>query len=299
MEYILDVDSSERDSNLYPNPNDYVVTLNTPLYNVTNISLISARIPTSQLLVNSGNKVITLDGVDYTLDEKNYSNAAVLASDLEQKFAGSNVTSVTYSSNTNTLTFSNVGTSNNFSFDFGENSPSGILGFNGNTVSSTSGTLSAGFTDLAGPSNLIMKLSCNGNDLDKDVFWNDVIYTGRILTSNVLGDYIDYNGHDDPVVHYFHKGPEKSVTRMRVRFYYNNKTTLIPYDFRMADHVLKFKIKCSLDKLQGLDRTQVIPEPYFKPQKRNYVVLISVAIMVILGFLLVFTGSKRTQVPLA
>lgn len=53
--YTLDIDSSERNPVEYPNPSDYVIELNNYIYNVKKISLISARIHSSQLLINDRN----------------------------------------------------------------------------------------------------------------------------------------------------------------------------------------------------------------------------------------------------
>jgi hypothetical protein len=53
--HTLDIDSGERDPILYPNVADYVVHLKNPIYDVTKISLISARIHNSQLLINDYN----------------------------------------------------------------------------------------------------------------------------------------------------------------------------------------------------------------------------------------------------
>lgn len=43
----LSIDSNQRDSTLYPNANNYVITLENPVYQVEEIRLISARIPTT------------------------------------------------------------------------------------------------------------------------------------------------------------------------------------------------------------------------------------------------------------
>jgi len=42
----LTIDSSQRDSTLYPHANNYVITLENPVYQVEEIRLISAHIPT-------------------------------------------------------------------------------------------------------------------------------------------------------------------------------------------------------------------------------------------------------------
>ena len=59
--HTLDIDSSVRDVTLYPNANSYVVNLKTPIYNVSEFKLVSAIIPTTQLLICASNNTFTLD----------------------------------------------------------------------------------------------------------------------------------------------------------------------------------------------------------------------------------------------
>ena len=105
--HTLDIDSSERDPIIHPYANNYVVTLSNPIYDVTTIKLISAHIPTPQLLVNTTNKVFSVDGVDVTLDETNYSSGTDLATDLDIKLSPptSNVDLVTFDGDRNVLIF--------------------------------------------------------------------------------------------------------------------------------------------------------------------------------------------------
>jgi hypothetical protein len=79
-------------------------------------------------------------------------------------------------------------------------------------------------------------------------------YMGRILTSGKTGNMLKYNGRDDPVDHRFYKGTEKSIDRLRVNFYYNNGSKLIPYDFGNRNHILKLEFTCSLDKMNTLEK---------------------------------------------
>ena len=44
----LSIDSSQRDSTLYLHANNYVITLENPIYDVEEIQLVSAYIPTPQ-----------------------------------------------------------------------------------------------------------------------------------------------------------------------------------------------------------------------------------------------------------
>jgi len=71
--HTLDIDSSERDPVLYPNPGDYVVHLKNPIYDVTKISLISARIHNSQYLIHDRNNQFDINGTPVTIPIGNYS----------------------------------------------------------------------------------------------------------------------------------------------------------------------------------------------------------------------------------
>jgi hypothetical protein len=108
--HTLDIDSSERDTLVYPNANNYVISLKNPIYDVSKITLVSARIPTPQLLVNSSNRTFSIDGADITLDMTNYTSGTDLATDLDLKLQPptSNVDSVVFDTDTNALIFSNT-----------------------------------------------------------------------------------------------------------------------------------------------------------------------------------------------
>ena len=70
--HTLNIDSGERDTNVYSYANNYTVTLDNPIYDVTNIKLVSARIPTPQLITCVTNKTFSVDGNVFSLDETNY-----------------------------------------------------------------------------------------------------------------------------------------------------------------------------------------------------------------------------------
>ena len=71
--YTLDIDSSERDPTSYPNPGDYVVELRHPIYDVKKLSIVSARIHASQLLINDNNNTFSVNGTTISLPNENYS----------------------------------------------------------------------------------------------------------------------------------------------------------------------------------------------------------------------------------
>ena len=328
MEFLLDIDSSERDTSLYPEPNDYVINLNRQIYNVTNLKLEAARIPTSQLHINQGNKIFSIDGTSITLIERNFSNGYELASNLQDQFSPptSNINSVTFNSNTNALTFSNtLGSPSGFTLEFydgtnGSNTnsvngtPFSLLGFNQNNQNSSDATITGGSIDLDGPTSLILRVTTNGDDLNKEVYVNggtfsfgtygsnqggpgtvESIYMGRIMTGG-HNQLIDYNGNDDPVTHFFHKGPEKSIDQLRIRFYYNIGSKLIPYDFRSRNHTLKFRVTCSLDKLSSLrvegPIAQELPPPvelpFLEPPPRvdNKYFMLIIGLGLVLGLII-------------
>ena len=175
--HTLDIDSSERHTNVYPYANNYVVTLKEPIYDVTKITLVSARIPTPQLHICETNRTFSINGTDITLEANNYMSGATLASELERQLdvQTSNVIhQVTYDEYRNTLTFSNTAETNDFTFEFftGTNgyiegaeftTPHQVLGFSSNNHSSSNYTLTSGAINLNGPNSLILRLT-NGSD---------------------------------------------------------------------------------------------------------------------------------------
>ena len=328
MEHILEVDSSERDCVEFPNPNDYTVALNTPVYNITNLKLISARIPTFQYMINAGNKQFDVDNQKIILTEGNYDGTS-LASMLQTKLAppASNINSVTFTSATNALTFSNT-LSENFSMKFysGSNSytsksvygtPATVLGFQSIDTPFTS-TVTSGAIDLTGPSNLILRVACNDDDLEKALYVDgstfsfgsntynidyppilEPFYMGRIIAFSDTRSFIELKGANDAVEFYFHRGPVKVATKLRFRWYYNNCNKLVPYDFRGQNHFMKFKLTCVTDKFKIRDKEDLYPElptpidlPFLDPPKRTFFqtkmfIYIVIGILIFIGLFLV------------
>ena len=315
--HTLDIDSSERDTSVYPNANSYVVSLKNPIYDISKVTLLSARIPTPQLLVNASNKTFSVDGTDITLDETNYTNGTDLATDLDVKLQPptSNVDSVVFDSDTNSLVFSNTSSgAHDFTFEFysGTNAyasntsplttPHQIIGFASNDSQSTSNVLTSGAINLSGPNSLILRLSAGSDEFNKLVYSSTPFYTGHILTNGT--DVINYTGADDPLTHQFHRGPQKYIRDIKVEFFYMSHGRLIPYDFRNQDHVLKFEIECSTDKLEGLPKVSpdvvkrelpppisipVIENPY---DWKNYVAIFAVVFTGLILLLLIKRKPK-------
>jgi hypothetical protein len=330
MEHILEVDSSERDCVEFPDPNDYTVALNTPIYNITNLKLISARIPTFQYMINAGNKQFDVDNQTIVLTEGNYTGTT-LASMLQTSLAPptSNIDSVIFTTATNALTFSNTaGTSNCFSMQFysGSNgytsksvygTPATVLGFQAADTPFTS-NITSGAIDLTGPSNLIIRVACNDDDLEKALYVDgatfsfgsntynvdyppvlEPFYMGRIIAFSDTKSFIELKGANDAVEFYFHRGPVKVATKLRFRWYYNNCNKLVPYDFRGQNHFMKFKLTCVTDKFKIRDKEDLYPElpkpidvPFLDPPKRTFLqtklfIYTVIGILTLIGIFLV------------
>ena len=262
--HTLDIDSGDRDPILYPDSGDYTVFLKNPVYNVSKIKLISARIHNSQLLIHDRNNTFTMNTVTYsetiTLPNGNY-DGAELASNLVQH--SDIIDSATYLTTTNDINISNLTNDFTFAFYGGENgyisnasktTPHDVLGLPPNNVHSTSNSLKTGSLNLQGVDAFVLKLSSGSDEFNKSIYFNTPFYTGKILTH---GDVVNYSGADDTLEHEFHSGKQQTISSIRVQFFYSSNGRLIPYDFRNANHVLKFALSCSTDKLENIPKVKI------------------------------------------
>ena len=278
--YTLDIDSGERDPVSYPNPGDYVVELRHPIYDVKKLSIVSARIHASQLLVNDNNNTFSINNTTpatiVTLDNGNYSGRT-LATELDSKLSG---ITVAYDKDKNDITFTG---SSQFTFNFyggtngyhssvavdGKTTPHDILGFPAsNVVSDSNHTLTTGSLNLQGPDALVIKISSGADELNKTVYSDTPFYTGRIL---MCGDVVNYSGSDDAVEHNFDTGTQ-NISKLRIQFFYSSNNRLIPYNFRNANHILKLNIECSTDKLYTTPKVVKdfsLPPPVRSPEMED------------------------------
>tara|TARA_B100000287_G_C20576558_1_gene758686 strand:+ start:75 stop:998 length:924 start_codon:yes stop_codon:yes gene_type:complete len=300
--HTLDIDSGERDPISYPNPADYVVTLKTPIYDVTKISMISARIHNSQFLINERNNTFTINSTTVSIPNGNY-NGRDLASNVVQE-SGGILTSSSFDKDTNAITFNG---GSNFTFKFytgingyntyvsGKTTPHDILGLPANDITSTGNTLTTGSINLQGADAIIVKLSSGSDEFNKTIFSESPFYTGRIL---MCGDVINYSGVDDAVEHNFDSGAQKTISSLRVQFYYSSNNRLIPYDFRNANHILKLAVTCSTDKfvnIPKLMRDDNLPPPLSIPEfedNHRWDVYLPIFFVVATGIFLLFVMKK-------
>jgi hypothetical protein len=305
-------------SNTYSNPNNYVITLENPIYDVSEIKLVSARIPTPQLTICATNNTFSVDGQTVTLTNADYPTGGDLATHLEAELAPpvSNISEVNFDTDTKRLTFSNVGTSNTFTLEFytGDNgylkesstttTPNQVLGFGSNDYASTSNVLTSGAVNLVGPNTLVMKLSSGSDEFTQSVYTLTPFYTGHILLDG--SDFINFNGADDILTHHFHTGPLKYIKDIHVEFFYMSHGRLIPYDFMNQEHILKFEITCSTDKLKNLPKVSLEDEKEKEkeveektsisiPEKDPYKWKIYVGIVIVFGLILIALMSGKSK----
>lgn len=326
MDVCLDVVSDQRDPIKWSNPNDYEVTLNRELYNVTNIKLIAAQIPLSQTLINSTNNTFPINGTFVNLPNINVDSGEDFANLLQTHLpVNSSVSNVEYNSETETITYSNS-LSNPIYFDF-YNGQDGYatttdkgtlaneLGFSHSNIynDNNSNVITSGPVNIFGPTSIIIKLSVNGDDITRDVYNSgpsdnsignlnstESTYFGRIITKK-RGEFLEFK-NDYPVESLFHKGIENGIKKLRIQFYYTIGTKLVPYDFRSRNHTLKFKITCSLDKLSILEKQKVYikelpPAVNLKqielPKRLDKNQIITILFICLMGGLLMLILSKR------
>jgi len=316
----IDVDSSERDPAVYPDPADYTVRLNKRLYGVTKITLTAARIPHCTPLIGPSNSTLIVDGVTHTVPWGTYTNGTDLASNVQHALVGSNISSVTFSGPaTSNLVFSNVG-SNVFTVQFPwGNSPASILGLNGSNV--TGSTVTTGSIDLTGPPSIFLRLTTGADDLDKELFINGGTFTfgdsgglgqtfpqvpphyiGRIILGT-LGEVHILNVVDAPLTY---DVPNLNIDDIRVRMYWNNGTKLVPYDFGSRNHILKFDITCETDRFNKVYETSPVDElpvpvdSFVEPKRlSNNYIFIGIALVLVLGLWVLLFNAPSLHTPAA
>lgn len=296
----LCIDSSQR-VDLETHPNDYVIHLENAIYDVSEIKLVSARIPTPQLTVCSTNNTFSVSGQTISLTNADYLTGDDLATELENRLAppASKIDQVTFDANTKRLTFSNTMAQEfTLAFTTDESSPHQVLGFSSNLYTSTGGIITSGAIHLHGPNSLILRLSTGSDEFTQSIYTSVPFYTGHILLDG--SDCVNFYGNDDHLIHHFHSGSKKSIRELRMTFFYMSHGRLIPYDFMNQDHVLKFDITCSTDKLENLKT-----EPTEKKEeeilsvgkeeeegiwKKEYAYIIGIVLLGV--FLMLFTKAK-------
>ena len=154
------------------------------------------------------------------------------------------------------------------------------------------------------PNSIILRLSTGSDDFNQTIFTSTPHYTGHILLDDT--DKITFNGTDDPLIYRFHSGPQKTMKDLHIEFLYLNAGELTRYTFGASDdHVLKFEITCSTDKLENLAPLEEKPVEEGElpeisiPEKRNLyewkIEYIYITLIIFTGFILILSmGKKRS-----
>ena len=299
------IDSSQRDPTLYPNPNDYIVTLDHAIYDVSQIKLVSGRVPCPQLLINESNQSFSYSqgGNTYgaTFPPGNYTGTE-LAALFNSNF------NISYIASKNSFGMgAPVGGEITFLFASGNGGGQSantnihdILGLP--PIDITMPGNQFGAASFTGPNSLVLRLSSGSEKMNQSVYVSEPYYTGHILLDGT--DFVNVNGSDDKLTHEFHSGALKSVKELRIEFFYMSQGRLIPYDFRNQNHVLKFEITCSTDKLENLtplspppdeEKDEPLPVVSIPEEKENLykVEYIYIGLIIFTGILLILSMGKR------
>ena len=304
------IDSSQRDPTLYVNPNDYVVTLDDAIYDVSQIKLVSGRIPCPQLLINESNQsfsysqggttnAVTFPPGNYTGTEL----AAIFHSDFN----------ISYNASKNSFGMGTP-TGGDITFLFASGDGGGqsantniheILGLPPVDIVMPGNQFGA--ANFKGPNSLVLRISSGSEKMNQSVYVSEPYYTGHILMDGT--DFVNVNGSEDKLTHEFHSGALKSLKDLRIEFFYMSQGRLIPYDFRNQNHVLKFEITCSTDKLENLTpmKEEPVEEEEEKekekvpsisiPDKKNLyewkIEYIYITLIIFTGILLILSMGKR------
>lgn len=314
--YILVVDSAERDTATYNASNDYTVFLNRTLYNVTKIELVSARIPLSQYLVDLHNNVVQVDGVDYTIQPGSYLTGTELAAQLKTDLSASVLNNVTFNDNTQKLEFK--GTSQ-FTMEFDiVNNLAELMGFDHDQTytSDAGGNLEApGVVNLCGPNSLVLSITGDSDDYIKNDVYLDTpheplnFYGTLLAREEGCPTFINYDNSADKVIQSFDDSPLCSISKLSIKFLFNNFDSVIPYDFKLRNHVLKFEITCSLDKLNVTKENENVNKMIELPPKLDLerfrdpwrllgdkrVLMYGGAVILFIVVLLMISSSKHVQ----
>ena len=138
--YLFFVDSTDRNLERYPNPNEYSIRFNSPFKNVYSLEVIDASIPRTQYVIDthSNTLVYTYNGVEYIIEIPvgDYSDQLLInkLNELFQDKITIDNLSIPASVN-NTFLFKS---SQVFSFDMTSSTTSEVLGFASNQVYTSS-----------------------------------------------------------------------------------------------------------------------------------------------------------------
>ena len=280
--HTLDIDSGERDTEVYEYANNYNVTLKTIIYNVTKLEVISTRLPKPRRFNHFNNKFTIHDDNGTYIAEIDPLNVSLITNPDEQTVAtylqntvipSTGCTTIDQVSYTNgRFEFSNTLTTSDFNLDFydgvdgwtsnvnSRTTPNQLFGLSTSNVMSSSGIIRCGQPDISfAPKTFVLKISSGSDDFNQDSYTNTPFYTGVFMNNETdpkAQKYLTFYSQDDLFVHEYNNGPQKQISNLKIEWYYKENNKLIPIDFKERDHAIKLRIHGSTDKLINLPQNQ-------------------------------------------
>ena len=265
--YDLIIDSKDRNYDNYPEPNNYIIDLNTIYKDIISIELISTIVPRSQYIINNSNNTIHFneggDDLVATITEGNYTISTLMSA---LKTAMELVGGLTYTFTENTLTNKiTISASGTYSLLFNggtetyldstrtvykENSIGSILGYKRTDLSGSTSYTGQNQYNINGENYLLMEIKDLEN-LNGSVVGNTIGNNFCKIILNVennenkyftnLQDYL-CKKYFDPLLH--------KLSQLNIKFYTYNGSL---YDFNGLEHSLHFRIKCINKNNQIID----------------------------------------------
>jgi hypothetical protein len=228
----LVIDSRDRDRTLYPNPNKYVIKLETDVLEVTSGEIIIKEIPLPMYLINEYNHLFTITrdstSANYLLPQGNYTPLTM--QDTLGIVLGPNF-NVTYNSVIDKLSIT-LNAGGNFTLKFANPDLALILGFNVSNVSSD-GSLVAPYR-INFTANPYAVLRIGQFTINNSI--NPVLHKSTALIS---GNDVRAIRTTHPIKKYFNP-PIARLVKLDISFtdYYG-----FPYDFQNQDHRLEIMLE--------------------------------------------------------
>ena len=256
----LVIDSRDRDSKLYPRPNDYVIHLKSPLRDVVSLEMLQICVPKSEDLINDNNNNFTFQETQQQIDDGTYVTAQVpngqyqiiseLTDALTTAMNSASTTGATYTVScdplTNLVTISVSGGSGIFGIynsangEYMPGNMSSNIGFGATNVNTTSGSLTSdGVYDIDGADYIVMELegvsNCMGSSDTLDGCF------AMIPLCDVLHGSIFHGRLNDVGKCYVRFNPMlPRLTKLHIRFKRPDGTL---YNFQGRNHNFMFELK--------------------------------------------------------
>ena len=256
----LVIDSRDRDSKLYPRPNDYVIHLKSPLRDVVSLEMLQICVPKSEDLINDNNNNFTFQETQEQIDDGTYVTAQVpngqyqiiseLSDALTTAMNSASTTGATYTVScdplTNLVTISVSGGSGIFGIynsangEYMPGNMSSNIGFGATNVNTTSGSLTSdGVYDIDGADYIVMELegvsNCMGSSDTLDGCF------AMIPLCDVLHGSIFHGRLNDVGKCYVRFNPMlPRLTKLHIKFKRPDGTL---YNFQGRNHNFMFELK--------------------------------------------------------